>query len=170
MVQYQLRPMSRHEKLPTRPFIRRLQSPISITHSVVKLLYLIIFYHKRRHLAQVTAQFLRFHLLILLLITSQIAPLQSHRLLYFPQRASVVYLLRQGLLIPNAVPRHTFPWIPALVQLPETFLLPTNLLRKQLLFSLPHVSILSSMVLLAIFVSDSIVHHSRTVLQHSAPL
>ena len=29
---------------------------------------------------------------------------------------------------------------------------------------------LSSMVLLTIFVSDSIVHHSRTVLQHSAPL
>ena len=31
------------------------------------------------------------------------------RLLFFPQRASVVYLLRQGLLTTNVVPRHSFP-------------------------------------------------------------
>ena len=43
-------------------------------------------------------------------------------------------------------------------------------LRKQLSFSFPHDLTLSLMVRLTIFVSDSIVHHSRTVLQHSAPL
>ena len=37
-------------------------------------------------------------------------------------------------------------------------------------FSLPHGLILSSIVLLTISASVSVVHHSRTVLQHSAPL
>ena len=53
---------------------------------------------------------------------------------------------------------------------PRNFSLPSLLLRKQLLFSLPHVLTLSLMVLLTISVSHSIVHHSRTVLQHSAHL
>ena len=169
MVQYQLHLMSKHEKLPPLPVIRHLQSLISITHSVVNLLYLIFLYHKWRHLAQVTAQLLRLHLQLLLLIISQIAPLQPLRLLFLP-RADVVYLYQQGLLITNAIHHQPFQWSPALVHLPENFSLPHHLLRKLLLFSLLHVLILSSMVLLAIFVSDSVVHHSRTVLQHSAPL
>ena len=65
---------------------------------------------------------------------------------------------------------HPFQWSPTLVQLLEKFSLPAHLLRKQLSFSFPHDLILSSMVLLTIFVSDSIVHHSQTVLQNSAPL
>ena len=85
------------------------------------------------------------------------------------QRADVVYLLRQDLLTTNAVPHHPFQWSPALVHL-ETLSFPVHLLRKQLLFSLPLGLTLSSMVLLRIFVGDSMVHHSRTVLQHSAPL
>ena len=106
---------------------------------------------------------------LLLLITSQIAPLQPLRL-FFPQRSSVVYLHRQGLLSTNGIPHHPFQWSPTLVQLLKKSSLPAHLLRKQLLFSLPHGLILSSMVLLTISVSDSIVHHSRTVLQHSALL
>ena len=147
-----------------------LHSPISTSHSVVKLLYLIISHHKWRHLAQVTAQLLRFHLQLLLLITSQIAPLQPLRLVFFLPRADVVYLHGQGLLTTIAVPHHPFQWSPTLVQLLAKFSLPAHLLRKQLSFSFPHDLTLSSMVLLTIFVSDSIVHHSRTVLQHSAPL
>ena len=92
------------------------------------------------------------------------------RLLFFHPRADVVYLHRQGLLTTNAIPHHPFPWSPVPVQLLKTFSLPAHLLRNQLLFSLLHGLILSSMVLLTIFVSDSIVHHSRTVLQHYAPL
>ena len=48
MVQYQLHLMSRHENLPTLPVTRRLRPLISITHSVVKLLYLIILYPGNR--------------------------------------------------------------------------------------------------------------------------
>ena len=65
---------------------------------------------------------------------------------------------------------HPFQWSPVPVQSHENFSRQNYLLRKQLLSSLLHGLILSSMVLLTIFVSDSIVHHSRTVLQHIAPL
>ena len=67
-------------------------------------------------------------------------------------------------------PHHLFQWSPVQVQLLENFSLPARFLRKQLSFSFPYNLILSSMVLLTIFVSDSILHHSRTALQHSAPL
>ena len=129
-----------------------------------------LFVPKWRHLAQVTTQLHDCHLQILLLITSQIAPLQSLRLVFFIPRADVVYLHRQGLLITNAIRHRPFQWSPVPVQLLENFSRPNHLLRKQLLFSLPLGLNLSSMVLLPIFVSDSIVHHSRTVLQHIAPL
>ena len=137
MVQYQLHLMSRPDKLLTLLATTHLQSQISITHNVVKLLYFIILYHKWRHLAQVTAQLLRFHLQILLLITSQIAPLQPLRLLFFLPRADVVYLHRQGLLTTNATPHHPFQWSPVPVHLLENFSRSNHLLRKQLLFSLP---------------------------------
>ena len=75
--------MSRHKKVPILLATTHLQSPISITHSVVNLLYLFILYHKWRHLAQVTAQILRFHLQLLLLSISQIAPLRPLRLFFF---------------------------------------------------------------------------------------
>ena len=52
----------------------------------------------------------------------------------------------------------------------ENFRRRNHLQRKKLLSSLLHGLILSSMVLLTIIVSDTIVHHSRTVLQHIAPL
>ena len=168
MVQYQLHLMSRRDQLHTLPVTRRLQSPDSITHIVVKLFYLLLWLHNRRHLAQVTAQLLRFHLQLLLLITSRIVPLQPPCLLFFIPRDDVVYLLRQCLLTANALPHHPFQWSPASVHLPETFSLPNQLRRKHLSFSLPHGFILS-MVLLTISVSDSIVHNSPTVLQHSAP-
>ena len=66
-------------------------------------------------------------------ITSQIAPLQPLRLLFFLSRADVVYLHRQGLLTTNAIPHHPFQWSPVPVQLLENFSRPNHLLRKQLL-------------------------------------
>ena len=138
--------MSRHDKLPTLAVTRHLQSPISITQSVVKPFFLLPLHHKRRHLTQLTTQLLQFHLFFLLLIPSQIARLQPHRLLFFLPRADVVYLLRQGLLTTNTVHHHPFQWSLALVHL-ENFSLPAHLLRKQLLFSLRHGLTLSSMVL-----------------------
>ena len=158
--------MSRPGELPTLPATTRLQYPTSISHSVVKFLYLIILYHKRRHLAQVSAQFLHIHLQLLLLITSQIAPLQPLRLLFFPQcslPSPTRSIDHERCTPPFASVKPRYSSSPRTPQSSNPSLYEITFLHS------PHRLILSSMVLLKISVSDSIGQHSRTVLQHSAP-
>ena len=102
MAQYRLHLMSRHGPMSTLPVTRHIQSPASITHIVVKLFLPFLSHHKWRHLIQLTVQLPQFHILLLLLITLRVAPLQPYCLFFFRPRADVVYLPRQRLLTASA--------------------------------------------------------------------
>ena len=80
-------------------------------------------------LTQLTTHFQDFHLLLLLLISSRIAPVQPPHLLVFIPCTDVVYLHRQGLLTTNAITHHPFQWNPVPVQLLQNFSLSYHLLR-----------------------------------------
>ena len=105
--------MSRPDHLLSLPVTSHLQSPISISHSVVKHFNFSFLRHKWRLLPQVTAQaLLQFRLLLLLWMSSLMAPLLPPHLLLLHQRNSVVRLFRQGLYTTNTAPRHHFSEAP----------------------------------------------------------
>ena len=172
MAQYQLRLIFRHNQLLILPFIRHTQSPILITHNVVKLIYLLVLHHKWSHLPYLTAHvLLQFRLLLLLWMSSLIAPLPPPHLLLPHQRTSSVPFFSTT---PLDHKRRTPSPISIKPRSSSSFLLKNlslraNLFREQSLSSFPDSLNLSSMVLLTISVSDSIVQQSREVLQHSAP-